>query len=1648
MLLFFALLVLFIRSPWGQGIIVSRVIDYVQNKTGTEVAIERLYLTFSGNLSLEGLYLEDQNQDTLLYSNELEVSVALIPLIKGNKVNIKSVTWDGLKARVYRTESAESFNYSFLIDAFAPPADSTATEEPASSSPEIVIGDIHLSSFDLKYQDGLQGMNASLKLGELDLQVESLDLETLVFKLDELSLANTQIEYELSKEIQSTTSADESSSPAQLPNLSVGKLSLENVSLNYKSIPDYTDAMIDIGELQMALPSTYLNAQKIVLDEFVFNNSKISWRQTPPETNQTQRSEEPEAEAENLVFEWPDWEVEAGNISLNNNQVILQTANTYLNPGVFNPEWINLQNLTFEADDIFLKPGRATFNLEDFSFRERSGFLLEKFAFDLVASDKEISINELDFASARNLLSGDLQLQYSSISDFINSPESASLDLNLTQLRVDLTEAKAFSPELVKNEYLQKLSQKELRGKIDVQGKPGNFKIAQLEMQWGEQTALEVKGQVQNALEMETLEAKFESLRIQSTKNDITQFIDETALGLNLPEEVLLLGKASGSLNSAQAELSLETTLGNIDINGQLSQSEPLAFKADIKGQNLQLHKLLQNDQLDTLSFSMMVEGSGTELSDLTAKLSSNFEKLKYEGYDFSKLQMSADIKNGEGDVDLSFKDENLDMAMVTLLKLDSVAPKVDTKLTVRGADLYQLGLTQSNIRTAFELNASFAGDASNFNLTADLNDGVAIYKQEAYNFGSFSMKANSSQDTLNVNIQSRAIETKVTANKSLNAIIPVFQLELEHYLNQPASISQDSIADNTLLKMKMVVRQTPIISDVFLQSLERMDSISLDMDFNEQEHTISAKLLAPYIQYQGSSLDSLKLKLDGQNNQLKFLLTWAGISSGPVSVDHTRLEGNIDDGLVTSRFSVTENKQTLLNVGSEVRINSDTLQVHILPDTLIFDSSPWQIMEQNQILLADQYLNVRDFELSNASQKITLGTALPNQSEEHFGAIFTNFNLTTITSLLNSEKPLLSGILNGNIVLENPFGSYGITAGLDVSELALLDVPFGEMKLEASSVGSEQYKADLSIRGNDVNLGLTGSYSASADGADLSLDLDLSKLNMSVVEKLSDDALSESGGSLSAKVEISGKTNDPQYAGTLHFEQVSFLVNQLNSRFNLANEQLEVNNSGLYLNNFVITDGNRNDFSLDGEILTESLTNPRFDLKLMADNFEVVNSSAEDSDLFYGQVSLDADLDITGDLNVPKVRGRLKVIDGSTLTFIIPETQAELKERDGVVVFVNKKNPDDILTRQGQGEASALAASLSGYDVETNFTIGENSEFKIIIDETTGDNLLVKGNGDFNLSLEPNGRTSLSGKYEVSGGHYEANLFNLVKRKFEITPGSSISWAGDPYDADLDVRAIYEVKTSAGPLMAVRTSAEGTALESSYQERLPFQVYINVEGQLLSPQISFNLDMPEDDRGALSGSVYSQVQQLNSQEEELNKQVFSLLVLNRFFPSSGSDGSSGGPASLAMDNVNKVLSSQLNTYSDKIFGNAVDVGFNLNSSSDSTGAQSQTQLGITARKQLFNERLIVQVGSEVDVAGTQNSSQGAPIIGNISLEYLLTEDKRLRLKGFSKNKYEGVIDGQLTVSGIAIIFTREFNKFKELWVRQVKEEVEKGDNK
>ena len=1620
MLLLFVVLVLFIRSPWGQDVIVTKATDYVSNKTDTKVEIDKLFLTFSGNLSLEGLYLEDKKGDTLLYSKALEADVGLSELIFGNSFDLEYLKWDGLKANVIRVEGSEDFNFTFLMNAFAAQDSVTAPEAEASESMEISIGSIDLTDFDIVYDDGFLGIDSKFRLGRLYVEANAIDLETMRFEFDDIELTDTEAEYTQTKPFPETEDTTETA----LPYVVVDNFKIEKVRANYNSEPDSLKADVSIGKFLLEMPKADLVQNDIEIETLEFKNSDIAIRMPAVAT----QSQDTTAVA-STGFEWPEFLVKVGAIDIDKNKFAFATGNQKPQPGTFNADAVALSDFTFQAENITYRPKLANFELTKLAFNESSGFQLKNFAFEASLEDDNAAISGLVIQTNNSTVSGDFSLKYASVDDLIENPENTLLNIDIPDLNLAIQDAYIFQPDLANNEYVRKAANRHITGTIRADGSLSTVKIPDLKVNWGGNTSLIANGTVKNAMKPDSLYFDFSNIRATSNRTDLLQFVNEDSLGISVPETLNIDASAKGSVDNMAANVVLKIPEGTAQLSGSYSNLQRIAFDGTFKVDSLQLDKILKNEQLGGVSFTIEAKGSGNDVGSLNASLRSDFQQLSFDGYDFSNLILKGDIEQGKGDIDLNFNDANLNLMTNVKVDLDSLASDIKLDLNLIGADLQALGLTQENIRAGLKLNADFRGSAEDFTINALLSEGTAVYDTKQYKLDKIKVEAAIDTISTKVSLNSEFLKAALHSNAAPDKITSALNRQFEAYFSESAV--SDTISEPVNLELDLAFKSIPILSQVFLKGLERLDTLSVEADFDAATKKLMARLHMPTATYAGSTIDSLEIAVDGTATDLDFSAGLAALISDPVQIKRTLLKGDLQNRQMGLDFSSFDDTEQLVHLAAQMDLEKDTINVHIEPENLVFNRKQWTIEQNNRISTGEKLMRFENFTLSRNDQRLTLSNAIPGVKNEHIGVTFDNFKLQTFLSLLNPDEALAGGVVKGNVIVENPFGATGIVADFNIDDLQVMNNALGNLSLNAASNGQKSYDFDLALKDGGIDFDLTGDYTAAEAGAVLDLDLELNKLEMSAVEKFSDGAIKDTEGYLSGKVKVSGTTADPKYEGQFNFNQLVFNPTMLNSVFKIDNEALNIDNSGLYFETFTVTDAQNNAFEIGGSILTEELINPAFDLTLKANAFQVLNSTEEDNELFYGKASFDTDMTVGGNLNLPKIGGKLKIRKITDVTFVVPEEQLDVQERDGVVIFVNRENPDAILTATEEEEAPEL---LQGMDVEAILEVANDAVFNVIIDKKTGDNLQVSGEAELNLSIEPNGRVGLSGRYELQSGHYETSLYNLVKRRFELNPGSTVTWRGDPTDAELDVTAVYNVETSAAPLMTTVDPSSAT----KYQQVLPFMVYLNVKGELMEPKLSFGMDMPEDDQGALGGAVYGRVQQLNEQEDELNKQVFSLLALNKFFPTSGSDGSGGGTAALAKDNVNKMLSGQLNSFSDKVFGNTgIDLNFDLDSFTDYQGdsPQDRTQLNINAQKKLFDNRLIVTAGSAVDVEGSSSQSQGStPIIGNVSLEYLLTENGRYRLRGFRKNEYTNVIDGQLIVTGAALIFNREFDAFSELF--------------
>lgn len=1621
LLLFFAI-VLIVRSPWGQDIIVNKLVSYLSNKTNTEVQVESLYLTFGGNVKLNGLYLEDTKGDTLVYSKSLEANVPLWSIIRGQAIGVDALEWEGLRANIIRKDSISGYNFQFLLDAFST-SDTTTAPQNNQKPLAIILGDLNFKDFDVIFSDDVAGIESRFKIGELNTEMQETNLEQMIFSADDIELKDAFIQF-----YQTPAANNPDSEDTKLPQLSVSNLKLVNVKADYQSSESPLSAKLNIGDFLIELPKADLTTNTFEVNQMRLNHSTITLR-TQAEDNIVQTTDS--LNPKNSLIKWPDLALSVNNVELKNNAFNFYVNNTKTTPGTFNPNALSFNDLNVSANNISLKNRTAKIKIDNTSFHEAPGLNLKHLSLDLSASDQNLTIDNLTTAINQNSLKASLTLEYPSLSALINAPKTSKVNVNINHFQASTNDVFRFQPNLKNNPYLNTLGSQLVKGRLIASGQLSDISIDKLNAFWGNTTQLSANGNIKNITNPNKLEFNLPNFSLTTARKDITKFVNEKEMGIQFPERAKISGKLSGNINNINTQTVLNSSYGNIRVNGYLKNDDTLDFDASISIEQYNLNQLLKNDQLGPLSASIKAKGTGENLNTLNAHFNANVSAFQLNEYNVSGLNLDGNINNGKGMITSNYKDANLNIELHSQVVLDSVAPEIHSQLNVIGADLQALGLMQRNVKAGMKMNAHFKGNSKQYHAEALIDDGVMVYNNKTYLLGKLSANAFVKTDTTSVTLKNKVVDASLQSNTDPQTFSKALQRHIFSYFYRDTKVP-DSITNPVKLNLRGHISQAPILNDLFFVNLKDLDTIAVTVSFNEAQRQLKANIMAPHINYSDMELDSLLFAMDTDKEKFNFNLGFNNIKAGPINIQKTEFKGIQNNNELALNFSAHHDQEQLMKISSKITGHRDELKFHVLPDSLVLNKHQWQVPKDNEIVLTKNKLNFNNFKFSRENQTIEFTDKLASNDKDHIAVNFNQFKLSAFLSYLNPDQKLATGNIDGNFILENPFSEAGIVANLKLSKFHVMDVNMGVLSIDAKSLGGTSYDFNANMGGGQIDFDIKGGYTSSQNDASLDLSLNINTFNMDALRGFSQGEITETNGSFSGRFKLSGSTKAPQYEGTLKFSNPNFKLTKLNANFSLPNETLNINNKGVSMENFTILDKNENSFVVSGNIGTASFLNPTFNLEATANNFQFLDATKEDNDFLYGKAGFDAEAKITGDLQIPKIDVELNVGAHTDATYVLPSATVNIEERDGVVQFVNRKNRDAILTRTEE-----KTATIKGFDIDALLKIGDEAAVTIIIDEQTGDNFKVSGTGDLNFTMNPNGNMTLSGIYEVKDGHYEMNLYNIVNRKFNLAPGSQVTWSGDPFDAKLDIQAVYMVEASASALMAPVFSNSDPTVKNKFRQVLPFQVYLNIDGELMQPKINFQLDMPKEEQGAIGGQVFGRVQQLNQQEDELNRQVFSLLVLNRFYPNPGSDGSSGGVASLARSILNDAVTDQLNIFSDKLLGNTgfeLDFGFDSYTDYQGDTPEDRTQLDIAAQKKLFNDRLIVRVGSEVDIQGSSSTEEQTPLIGNVSLEYLLTENGRYKIKGFRRNEFENVIDGQTIVSGIALIYTQEFNKFRELW--------------
>lgn len=639
--------------------------------------------------------------------------------------------------------------------------------------------------------------------------------------------------------------------------------------------------------------------------------------------------------------------------------------------------------------------------------------------------------------------------------------------------------------------------------------------------------------------------------------------------------------------------------------------------------------------------------------------------------------------------------------------------------------------------------------------------------------------------------------------------------------------------------------------------------------------------------------------------------------------------------------------------------------------------------------------------------------------------------DLNHISIFLMQDSSLLKGTLNGHFLLKKVADSYGLIADADIRNLQIQNLPVGDITLKADNPSGNRFDINMSLTGNGNAMTAAGYFMPADTINSIFINAKIDALPLKTVEAFSLGQVRDATGILTGNILVKGNPSKPFIDGQINFNDVSMLPSYLNSHITLKHEKIRLTNDTIYLDNFTMRDTGGNAAIINGTVQMKDFSDFKLNLDVNSRDFMLFNTTAKDNDLFYGRMIIDSDIRIRGPLSLPVIDARLKMKPGSRFSFILPEEQLTTYKGEDVVEFISGDDPgpetDSIPT---------ITSTFTGFDLSSVIEIDKAATLRLFMDPASSDSLVVKGDAALSLTMDRSGKMSLTGAYQLQEGSYLISLESLIKKKFEIISGSTIIWNGDPTDANISIDAAYNIRTAPYNLVAEQIAGMTDAEQAGYKQQYLFIVVLKMRGELMQPEISFEIRLRPEDEGILGGAMQQKLNQLNEDPSALNKQVFALLALGRFVQENPLSTESSSASALVRSTVSSFLSDQLNKLgSNFIPGLQMNVDVRSFEDTRSGAAEGRTQVDLGVKKEFFNERLSIEIGGTVDVEGekaSQNSLKN--IAGEVTIEYKLTEDGRYRLRGFRHETYDGVIEGELTETGAGIIYVKDFNSWKEVF--------------
>ncbi|ULQ57066.1 translocation/assembly module TamB [Flavihumibacter rivuli] len=1286
--------------------------------------------------------------------------------------------------------------------------------------------------------------------------------------------------------------------------------------------------------------------------------------------------------------------------------------------------------------------------------KERSGFEVKQLKANLRWHPEAMEFHKLDIRTNKSRLKKFFAMRYKTFDDMSDFLNKVTLEGDMEEAIIDSDDIAYFAPEMAN-------WKKRLTITGIVKGPISNLSSKNIMAKAGQGTVLQGDFALRGLPDIDQTFLDCEVRAFHTTYEDALRIIPELkdikTPRLDKLQYVNFKGNFTGFIKDFVTYGTIETALGTLitDVNMKFPDKGSPIYSGNISTNPFDLGSFIDNSQLGKFAFEGSVKGKGFTLKTLDAQLKGIVPYFEYNGHSYNDIAVDGKVANKLFNGNLVVNDAFLEGKLKGLVDLSGKVPRFDFNALINNANLRNLNFSRDEIDFAGTFDINFVGDKiDNFLGSARVSNASIFKNGQRISFDSLyieSSRINATNKTITV--KSNEFEGVLAGEFNISSLPDAFQTFLNRYY--PSYIRASSRKTSNNFSFFITTRKVDDYLDLLDKNLKGFNYATINGRVNNKENIFDLDAEIPQFGYKNLAVYDLKFQGRGNYDSLSVATDIGDIYINdslhfPDSHLDIRSSNDISQVNISTSASQTLNRA---NISGEVQTLKNGVRIMFNPSSFDINKKEWVIDQGGELILTKElvtsdglriYSGDQEIKISSVPSAIGRGNDLKIDLQKINIGDFTPFFVKTNR---------IEGLLSGNIEVIDPFNNLQVEVAAKAEQFRLDNDSIGVLDLNSTfsqKSGRVSFKA-VSVN-KDYNFDLAGLVNTKDTlNEEINIVTRFEETRINLLQQYLGGIFSKMNGYANGTLQIVGKSSSLRYLGSATLHDAGMMVDYTKVYYKIPKATIEFKDGLIDFGKIEIQDtlGNKGEIT-EGKLYHNAFKDMAFDFRVKTNKMLLLNTTNIDNKLFYGTVIGKAELSFSGPMDDMEMAISGEPTAASTV-YLATSSGRESAEADFIVW---KEYGKEMETYRPYSQESKLTMTM-------DITANPLADVYMIIDEKTGDVINAKGSGKLKMRVGTTDDLTLSGRYEIESGQYNFNLQSL-KKNFILLPGrnNSITWNGDPYEAILKIDALYEADNAKfSDLMATGISSEDV-------KRFRGTVYVvaSITDRLTQPRISFQIELPQNSPLKNNAEALGLLTIIQKDENELNKQVSYLILLNTFGPlsTSGNAGSGSTVGSAAFESlvissisglVSTVLTNELSKAFQKIFNDKslkVNLDASFYSGTNITGQTSgfnlpdRTNVNLKVAKSYMNERLTFVVGSAIDFGISAAQSSTFQFLPDVTAEYKLTPDGKFRVTFFYRNNWSYIAQNALARSGISLAYRRDFDKINEI-LRRKKKKANKG---